>query len=66
MLNGSRHDPEGRARIFFAKLAKLLEVLLFLSSHNHTTEVLTEFAKYEGAGNDFILIDNREGGFTPD
>lgn len=25
----------------------------------------TEFAKYEGAGNDFILIDNREGGFTP-
>ena len=28
--------------------------------------MLTEFAKYEGAGNDFILIDNREGGFTPD
>lgn len=25
----------------------------------------TEFAKYEGAGNDFILIDNREGLFTP-
>lgn len=24
------------------------------------------FAKYEGAGNDFILIDNREGIFTPD
>ena len=28
--------------------------------------MLTLFAKYEGAGNDFILIDNREGGFTPD
>lgn len=28
--------------------------------------MLTEFAKYEGAGNDFILIDNREGLFTPD
>ena len=27
--------------------------------------VQTEFAKYEGAGNDFILIDNREGLFTP-
>ena len=26
----------------------------------------TEFAKYEGAGNDFILIDNRGEGFTPD
>lgn len=26
----------------------------------------TEFAKYEGAGNDFILIDNRDGVFTPD
>ena len=26
----------------------------------------TTFAKYEGAGNDFILIDNREGIFTPD
>ncbi len=24
------------------------------------------FTKYEGAGNDFILIDNREGDFTPD
>jgi diaminopimelate epimerase len=28
--------------------------------------VRTEFAKYEGAGNDFILIDNRGEGFTPD
>lgn len=27
--------------------------------------MLTPFAKYEGAGNDFILIDNRDGGFTP-
>ena len=26
----------------------------------------TEFTKYEGAGNDFILIDNRDGVFTPD
>lgn len=26
----------------------------------------TYFAKYEGAGNDFILIDNRRGGFDPD
>ena len=26
----------------------------------------TEFAKYEGAGNDFILIDNRNGVFTPE
>ena len=25
----------------------------------------TEFTKYEGAGNDFILIDNRDGVFTP-
>lgn len=25
----------------------------------------TAFAKYEGAGNDFILVDNRERGFTP-
>ena len=25
-----------------------------------------EFGKYEGAGNDFILIDNRGEGFTPD
>ena len=24
----------------------------------------TEFTKYEGAGNDFILIDNRDGVFT--
>lgn len=28
--------------------------------------MLIQFAKYEGAGNDFILIDNREGIFTPD
>ena len=26
----------------------------------------TEFTKYEGAGNDFILIDNRDGVFTPE
>ncbi len=26
----------------------------------------TLFSKYEGAGNDFILIDNREGAFSPD
>ena len=26
----------------------------------------TEFTKYEGAGNDFILIDNRDSVFTPD
>ena len=24
------------------------------------------FAKYEGAGNDIILIDNRDGAFRPD
>ena len=24
------------------------------------------FWKYEGAGNDFILVDNRRGGFTAD
>ena len=30
-----------------------------------SNKVQLEFAKYEGAGNDFILIDNREGFFTP-
>ena len=28
--------------------------------------VFTEFAKYEGAGNDFVLIDNRRGQFSED
>lgn len=30
------------------------------------TEQIVPFVKYEGAGNDFILVDNRAGGFVPD
>lgn len=47
------------------KSPRLLEKRGPFRRQQNVRNVLTSFAKYEGAGNDFILIDNREGLFTP-
>lgn len=64
-----RYKPRPAKRIahIFCKSSKTFRSFtIFACGYNRQTNVRTAFSKYEGAGNDFILVDARDGRFRPD